>query len=230
MAYALTDDRFRCEGAFDKDRHLNEACRKHSTTQDDEPNELPGPGRSDELKLRRLPEPRRASHWLRMCFVACNGNYIRFEDFYKCYCEWFEPMIAGNSPETPATPLESPIHNERQQAERERQLQDPRPEKEDTQEEPVSKEHIERNEAEDYLRRKRPTSAPFLTRPEFLRVLSNVFHGMRVYHPGGRIPSWSSDVIQCRACSRYVLSGICCRKDLLSFESTKRKGNLRRLK
>lgn len=165
---------------------------------------------------------------MKMYFVACNGLFIRFEDFYESYCGWFEPMLTEKELKTPATPLGSPMSEGKQQVEWERLPQRQRlEEEEDTTEQQASGENLQKTETEQ--RPTRPTAAPFPTRVEFLRVLENTFHGVRFYNPGGRVPSWSSDETQCNACSKYLVSDICYRREPLTFASTNRKRNLRRL-
>lgn len=200
---------------------------QHSAAWQGPPKQMLGPPTADDSKLLWLLEPRRASSWLKMYFVACNGSFIRFEDFYESYCGWFEPMLTKKEPKTPATPLGSPMSEGKQQAERERLPQGQRLEEEDTTERQASGEHLQKTETE--KRPTLPTAAPFPTRVEFLRILENTFHGVRFYNPGGRVPSWSSDETQCNACSKYLVSDICYRKEPLTFASTNRNRNLRRL-
>jgi len=200
---------------------------QHSAAWQGPPKQMLGPPTVDDKKLLWLPEPRRASTWLRMYFVACNGSFIRFEDFYESYCRWFEPIMTENSPKTPATPLESPTSEGKQQVELERQPQDQRMEEADKPEQQAPKEHLQETETEQ--RPTRLTAAPFPTRVEFLRVLTSTFHAARFYDPSGRVASWSSDEIQCRACSKYLVSDVCYRKEPLTFASTNRGRNLRRL-
>ena len=200
---------------------------QHSAVWQGPPKQMLGPPTVDDSKLLWLPEPRRASSWLRMYFVACNGSFIRFEDFYESYCGWFEPIMTENSPKRPATPLKSPTPEGKQQAELEPQTQDQRLEEVDTPEQQESNEHLQ--DTETVQLPARPTAAPFPTRTEFLRILENTFHGVRFYDPSGRVHSWSSDATQCQACSKYLVSDVCYRKEPLTFASTNRGRNLRRL-
>ena len=228
LLHARTEEKLRCgEEPLDQYRHRNEACMQHSAAWQGPPKQMLGPPTVDDKKLLLLPEPRRAATWLRMYFVACNGSFIRFEDFYESYCGWFEPVLTENSPKTPATPLGSPTSEGKQQAELERQPQDQRVEEADIPEQQATKEHLQETETEQ--RPTGPTAAPFPTRVDFLRVLTSTFHGARFYDPHGRVASWSSDAIQCRACSKYLVSDICYRKEPLTFASTNRGRNLRRL-
>jgi hypothetical protein len=127
----------------------------------------------------------------------------------------------------PATPLESPMMEGKQQPEQEDEPQELWLEEEDREEQQAPKEDLQKTQAGHPTL---PAKAPLLSRAEFLQVLSNTFHGMRVYNPGGRVYSWSSDKSQCRACSKYIITGICFRAIPLTFGSTQRNKNLRRLK
>jgi hypothetical protein len=163
-----------------------------------------------------------------MFYVACNGSFIKFESFYGDYCSDCDPLSPEGSPKTPATPLESPMLEGKQQPEQEDEPQELWLEEEHVQEQQAQKEDLQKTQAghPPIL----PTKAPLLSHAEFLQVLSNTFHGMRVYNPGGRVYSWSSDKSQCRACSKYIITGICFRAIPLTFGSTQRNKNLRRLK
>lgn len=211
---------------MDQYRHLNEACILHSAEWRGPPKQMLGPPTVDDAKLLWLPEPRRASSWLRMYFVACNGAFIRFEDFYESYCGWFELIITEKSPKTPAIPVESLTSEGQQQVEQERQPQDQRLEDDDTPEQQASEEHPQKAEAEQRLTPS--AAAPFPTRTEFLRTMANAFHGVRFYDPSGRVGPWSSNNDQCNACSKYLVSDICFRKEPLTFASTNRERNVRR--
>jgi hypothetical protein len=209
-------------------QHPNEACVHYGVDQNAEPDDIGLPCRRDEAKVFKFPEPRRASQWLRMFYLACNGSYMRFEDIYDSYSGCCEPFSPEDSPQTPATPLESPAPKGEEKPEHEDQPQELWLEEEDRQEHQAPKESLRSTKAGQ--RPTQPTRAPLISRAEFLRVLSKTFHGMRIYHPSGRIQSWSSGVTQCRSCSKYVVTGICYRKEPLTFPSTTRENNLRRLK
>lgn len=163
-----------------------------------------------------------------MFYLACNGSYIQFEDLYDSYSGCCQPLSPEDSPQIPATPLETPAPKGNQKSEQEGQPVDLWLDEEDRQEQQAPKENL--RSANAGQRPAQPTTAPLIPRAEFLRVLSETFHGMRVYNPGGRIHSWSSDIVQCRAFSKYVVTGICYRKEPLTFPSTTREKNLRRLR
>ena len=193
-----------------------------------EPDDTLDPDKSDEAKLLCLPEPRRSSHWLRMYLVACNGSFMQFEDLYRSYCDWFEPDNTQDSPNPPASTSEDSKSKSKQQADQQQQPQDLPMEEEETQEQQVSEEPLRSTKAAQSPTP--PTTAPVVSRPELLRAISNTMHGVRIYTPGGRVLTWSSGVLQCKACSKLLMSGICYRKEPLTFAHTTRKKNLRRLK
>lgn len=227
----MRDEELRCPHGVppkvDPCQHPDEACLYRSGEENIGPENIAPPHPRDEARLFRLPEPRRASQWLRMFHVACNGSFMRFQDLYENYCWCFEPLSPEASPKTPATPLDSPAPKGKQQVELEDELQDLRLEEEDRQEQQAPTEHPQSTETEQ--RPTQPTTAPLPSRLEFLQVLSDTFHGMRIYNPGGRVYSWSSNDSQCQACFKYVVTGICFRETPLTFGSTQRKKNLRRL-
>jgi hypothetical protein len=229
--FAVREERLRCGHGVplseDPCQHPEEAC-PHRSGEEIRPEDIMAPHRRDEAKVFRLPEPRRASQWLRMFYVACNGSFVRFENLYENYCFCCDPLSLEASLKTPATPLDSPMPKEKEQTEQESQPQELCLEEEDVQEPQAPKENPQSTNAEH--RPTQPTAAPLLSRAEFLQVLSDTFHGMRVYNPGGRVHSWSSNKSQCRACSKYIITGICFRAAPLTFGSTQRKKNLRRLK
>jgi hypothetical protein len=230
-SFAIRDEKLRCGHGVPLDQdpcqHPEEACPQRSG-KEIKPEHIIQAHRRDEAKVFQVPEPRRASQWLKMFYVACNGSFIKFESFYGDYCSNCDLLSPEGSPMEPATPLESPMPKGKEQAEQEGQPQELWLEEEDRGEQQASKEDLQRTQAgqPSTLRSK----APLLSHAEFLQVLSNTFHGMRVYNPGGRVYSWSSDKSQCRACSKYIITGICFRAIPLTFGSTQRKKNLRRLK
>lgn len=230
--YALHDDRRRCPHQVRSDedpcQHPDEACLHHLGEQDVKEEDMVHAHRRDEPKVFRLSEPRRASQWLKMFHVACNGFPMRFESLYDGYCKCCEPFSPEGSPMMPATPLESPMPKGKQKSEQEDQPQELWLEEEDRQEQQAPKEKLQSTQAGQ--RPTQPTGAPLISRTEFLQVLSNTFHGMRVYNPDGRVRSWSSHAKSSRACAKYIIAGICFRKEPLTLGSTQREKNLRRLK
>ena len=230
--HAISDERLRCphDVPLGKDpcHHPNEACVYYSAEKEGKSNEIRGTRRRDQAKTVRLPEPRRSSKWLKMFYVPCNGSLLQFESIYDDYRDCFEPSSPEGSPTEPATPLESPAPKGKQKQEQDDQPQELWLEEEDGQEQQAPKERLQSTKP-----RQRPTQltgAPLMPRAEFLKALSETFHGMRVYNPGGRVYSWSPDVIECRACSKYIITGICYRKEPLTLVSTQRQKNRRQLK
>jgi hypothetical protein len=163
-----------------------------------------------------------------MFYVACNGSFVKFENLYGDYCSCCDPFGPEASLQAPAPPLKNPIPKWKQQPEQEGEPQELWIDQGHVQEQRAPKEDLQKTQAGQPPTL--PTKAPLLSRVEFLQVLSNTFHGMRVYNPGGRVQSWSSNGSQCRACSKYIITGICFRAIPLTFGSTQRKKNLRRLK
>ena len=230
-SFAIRDEKLRCGHGVPLDQdpcqHPEEACPQRSG-EEIKLEHIIQAHRRDEAKVLQLPEPRRASQWLKMFYVACNGSFIKFESFYGDYCSDCDPLSPEGSPKTPATPLESPMLEGKQQPEQEDEPQELWLEEEDGQEQQAPKERLQSTKP-----RQRPTQltgAPLMPRAEFLKALSETFHGMRVYNPGGRVYSWSPDVIECRACSKYIITGICYRKEPLTLVSTQRQKNRRQLK
>jgi hypothetical protein len=175
----------------------------------------------DLPKVLCLPEPRRTAQWLRMSYVACNGNWDEFEAVYEYYCIWMEPRRIPKQSRN--------VLLRRQTYEGQRQpdgqSQEQRPDRNDTRDQQTSAECQEEMKV-----KQRPTrhiTGPPLTRSGFLWALSKTMHGVRIYSPEGRVQSCSATHASQKF--NFIVLGFCARKIPLTFASTNREGNRRQL-
>jgi hypothetical protein len=123
----------------------------------------------DLPKVLCLPEPRRTAQWLRMSYVACNGNWDEFEAVYEDYCIWMEPRRIPKQSRN--VPLRRQTHKGQRQPDC--QSQEQRPDENDTREQQTPAECQEEMKVE-----QRPTrhiTGPPLTRSGFLWALSRQY-------------------------------------------------------
>jgi hypothetical protein len=183
---------------------------------------LPALHRSDMKKLLRLPEPRRTSKWIRLSFVACNGNFESFERLYMSYHNVFDPRDAQDTSGQLVVPKHDRTRNKKTQEEL---AQGKQPHKERPSEKDLQDEPIEEQQSQDAQSKISP--APVVTRLEFLTILSNAIHGVLTYTPQSRVRSWRDEGEP--QFSKLVVVGVCPRTQALTFPSTNRERNLRQL-
>jgi hypothetical protein len=171
-------------------------------------------------KLLRISEPRRTSKWIRMSFVACNGNIETFERLYMSYHSVFEPIASQDTVEQVVKPTND--HEKSQ----EEQIHEKQPQKERLPEKDSQEKPAEKQQSQDAHSQETRSKGP-LTRLEFLTILSNAIHGILVYTPQSRVRSWRGEGEP--HFSKLVVVGVCPRTKALTFPSTNREQNLRQL-
>jgi hypothetical protein len=171
-------------------------------------------------KLLRISEPRRTSKWIRMSFVACNGNIETFERLYMSYHSVFEPIASQDTVEQVVKPTND--HEKSQ----EEQIHEKQPQKERLPEKDSQEKPAEKQQSQDAHSQETRSKGP-LTRLEFLTILSNAIHGTLVYTPQSRVRSWRGEGEP--HFSKLVVVGVCPRTKALTFPSTNREQNLRQL-
>jgi hypothetical protein len=161
-------------------------------------------------KLLRISEPRRTSKWIRMSFVACNGNIETFERLYMSYHSVFEPIASQDTVEQVVKPTND--HEKSQ----EEQIHEKQPQKERLPEKDSQEKPAEKQQSQDAHSQETRSKGP-LTRLEFLTIFSNAIHGILVYTPQSRVRSWRGEGEP--HFSKLVVVGVCPRTKALTFPS-----------
>lgn len=201
---------------------------------------------SDARKLHRLSEPQRASTWLQMSFVACEGSYLDFNEIYTRYRRLVESDSCGDKSKLRGKRRKRKAKGTKKRAsEPSHQTEKPQEAPSDEQadgkqspeKQPVEKQPLEQQPAQpqcspESREQEQPaknTLAEGMARcEEFFQILHDTVHGIRVYCRFGRVHSWSHAHFQ--KCSRILVLGICTRIEELTFASISRQQNLAQYK
>jgi hypothetical protein len=167
-----------------------------------------------------------------MSLVACASGFEEFEHLYMHYYKLSESLVPHDALDATITSADEQAWHEAPKG----KSRDERPQKEKPQGYGLDKEHAteECESQSEHIslartnrRHEKKPPVPLVPRLEFLRILSETIHGIRVFSVDGLVRSWrAQDVVEGK---KFVVVGLSPRKQALTFPSTNHEESLLQL-